>query len=169
MLIILEDLGKTGTVTKSFILSREQFYLDLLFKIYFSLTLNNSPTAGSNLGFKHKPDFGLKRSGSLNPMSGRLFSPEFLFMQKRDKKGINNPMFGTKKSTKTLAKLIKLVSYGVYQVGLNKTTDDILYLGAYPTVECSRVFKLGKDTLSKYLKTGLPYKNKIYSRKKLHK
>ena len=31
MLIILEDLGKTGTVTKEFMISREQYYLDIIF------------------------------------------------------------------------------------------------------------------------------------------
>ena len=46
------------------------------------------------------------------------------------------------------------------------------FIGAYPTVECyapQKTFKMGKDTLSKYLKSGLPYKGKIYSRTKLHK
>lgn len=166
MLIILEDLGLTGSITKNFLLTREQAYLDLLFKTYPLLTLNNSPTAGSTLGFKHKADFGLKRSGTLNPMSNKSLSPsclrqlgEFLFMQKRDKKGINNPLYGTKKSAVTLAKLTKLVF--VYN------SNDLSYIGAYPTVECSKLFKIGKDTLSKYLKTGLPYKGKIYSRKKI--
>lgn len=73
ILAILEDLGKTGSVSKEFMLSREQLYLDLLFsklsssstvrakggfhtiKGESSLVLNNSPTAGSTLGFKHKP------------------------------------------------------------------------------------------------------------------
>jgi hypothetical protein len=66
-------------------LSREQLYLDLLFSKQYisnsvksmvdsSLILNNSPTAGSTLGFKHKLDFGLNRSGLLNPMTGRKFS-----------------------------------------------------------------------------------------------
>jgi hypothetical protein len=53
------------------VLLLEQIYLDLLFKIYPLLTLNNyslKATAGSTLGFKHSTDFGLKRSGNLNPM-----------------------------------------------------------------------------------------------------
>ena len=99
MLIILEDLGKTDSVTKDYMLSREQFYLDILFKTYTRLTLNKSPTAGSTLGFKHTAEFVFKRSGTLNPMSGKQLSPEFLFMQKRDKKGVNNPQFGQKKIT----------------------------------------------------------------------
>lgn len=114
MLVILEDLGKTGTVTKEFMLSREQYYLDILFKYYHLLTLNQSPTAGNNLGFKHSLDFRMQRSGALNPMSpkksgAKNFSSEFLFMQTRDKKGVNNPLYGSKKSALTLSKIIKLV------------------------------------------------------------
>ena len=33
MLVILEDLGKTGSVSKEYMLSREQYYLDKLFKV----------------------------------------------------------------------------------------------------------------------------------------
>ena len=43
------------------------------------------------------------------------------------------------------------------------------YIGAYPTVECVKTLKIGKDTLSKYLKLGIPYKGNFYSRIKLHK
>ncbi len=43
------------------------------------------------------------------------------------------------------------------------------YIGSYPTVECVKIFKIGRDTLSKYLKLGIPYKGKFYSRIKLHK
>lgn len=42
ILVILEDLGKTGSVDKNIMLSREQFYLDLLFKKYPLLILNSS-------------------------------------------------------------------------------------------------------------------------------
>lgn len=160
MLVILEDLGETGFIDKYYMLLREQFYLDLLFKYYPLLSLNNSPTAGSTLGFKHSSDFIKKRSGNLNPMWNKELSPEFLLMQKRDKKGINNPMFGTTKSAITLAKLTKLVY--VYNA------EDLSFIGEYSTVECSKTFKLGKDTLMKYLKLELPYKGKIYSRTKLH-
>jgi hypothetical protein len=52
-------------------LAQEQIYLDILFSRFSSLNLNGSPTAGSTLGFKHKPEFGIKRSGLLNPMAGR--------------------------------------------------------------------------------------------------
>jgi len=158
---ILEDLGPTGTVTKDHMLSKEQFYLDLLFEKYPLLTLNSSPTAGSTLGLKHTDEFRLKRSGASNPMSGRYFSPEFVAMQKRDKSGANNPQFGLKKSAITIAKLTKLVY--VYNA------EDMSLIGTYSTVECAKTLKIGKDTLSKYLKSGLPFKGKIFYRSILHK
>ena len=72
--MILDDLGTTGSVSKEFMLSREQIYLDLLLSNGYS-SLNNYNTAGSTLGFKHKPELGLNRSGLLNPMTARKFSP----------------------------------------------------------------------------------------------
>jgi len=161
MLLILEDLGKTGTVTKDYMLSREQYYLDFIFKNYSILIMNNCSIAGTTLGFKHKPEFINSRLGSLNPMSGKQYSPEFLYMQTRNKIGIKNPNYGGKKSTTTLCKLIKLVY--VYN------SENLNYIGYLPTVVCSKTFKIGKDTLSKYIKSGLPFKGKIYSRTKLHK
>lgn len=161
MLIILEDLGKTGSVTKDFMLSREQYYLDIIFKNFPNSIFNNSPTAGSTLGFKHKAEFGLSRSGSLNPMQGKIFSSEFLHMQQKDKTGKINPNFGNKKSTINLRKIIKPVYVYNY--------EDMTYIGSYSTVECAKTFKIGKDTLSKFLKLGIPYKGKIYSGIKLHK
>lgn len=158
-LTILEDLGATGSVTKNFMLTREQYYLDILFSKYSSGHLNKSPTAGSTLGFKHKKEFKLNRSRKLNPMYGKIFSTEFFNMQTKNKAGITNPQYGIKKSAKTLAKLTKLVY--VY----DSNTKNLI--GQYSTVQCSKEFKMGKDTLTKYLKNGLPFKNKIFSRIKL--
>ena len=81
-------------------LKREQYYLDILFsgaplasrlneglrlakgdESY--LILNNSPTAGSTLGYKQSAEFKLNRSGKFNPMYGKNFSAEFLEMQGR--------------------------------------------------------------------------------------
>jgi hypothetical protein len=47
MLLILEDLGKTGTVTKDYMLSREQYYLGGFFKNYSTLIVNNCSIAGT--------------------------------------------------------------------------------------------------------------------------
>lgn len=164
MLVILENLGKTGEVTKKYMLSREQYYLDIIFQIYPSLVLNYCPTAGTTLGYKHKPDFIKNRLGSLNPMGnlkdGKEFSPEFLYMQKRNKVGENNPNYGKKKSPETLARITKLIYVYNY--------EDLSYIGSYPTVVCAKTFNIGKDTLNKYIKLGLPFKGKLYSKTKLN-
>ena len=158
-LAILEDLGPLPQISKKFALEREQYYLDILFTKYLDRKLNLSPTAGSTLGFRHSSIFKLNRKGSLNPMFGKTFSLEFIEMQKRDKKGINNPMFGIVKSPATIAKLQKLVY--VYEA------DTLKNIGVFSTVECIKHFKKGKDTLTKYLNSKLPFKGKIFSRVQL--
>jgi group I intron endonuclease len=160
---ILEDLGSTGSVSKLYMLQREQYYLDIIFKKDFfdrQTILNLSPSAGTTLGFKHSEKFKLNRTGKLNPMYGREFSSEFLNYQIKDKSGVNNPMYGRKKSAESIAKLQKLVY--VYEYETKK------FIGVYTTLLCSKEFKMGKSTLSKYLKNGLPFKNKLFSRIKLH-
>ena len=140
-------------------LEREQFYLNILFKEYSDKKLNLSPTAGSTLGFKHSNFFKSDRKGRLNPMYGKIYSPEFISMQTRNKKGINNPMFGIKKSPTTITKLQKLVY--VYEA------DTLKNIGIFSTLECIKHFKMGKDTLTKYLNNKLPFKGKIFSRVQL--
>lgn len=159
-LAILEDLGSLQQISKKFILEREQYYLDILFSKDVEKNLNISPTAGSTLGFKHSSMFKLNRKGKLNPMFGKTFSPEYLSMQTRDRKGVNNPMFEVKKSPGTICKLQKLVY--VYEA------DTLKFIGLFPTVECIKHFKMGKDTLTKYLNSKLPFKGKIFSRVQLY-
>jgi group I intron endonuclease len=131
----------------------------MLFENYSNLILNLSKVAGSTKGYKHKLEFGLNRKGHLNPMYGLNKSKEFLEMQNKNKKGKNNPLFGKIKSPSTLAKITKIVY--VYNC------LDMSLIGEFSTVNCSRKFKMGKDTLTKYIKNGLPYKSKIFSRKRL--
>lgn len=163
MLVILEDLGETGSVTREYMLEREQYYLDILFNKFPTLKLNTSPTAGTTQGFKNSEDFKLNRTGELNPMhpvQGRTFSPEFLAMQKADRTGAKNSQFGVKKSAATLAKITKLVYVYKY--------DTMEFLGEYPTVICKKEFNVGYDTLKKYIANSQPFKNKLFSLKKLH-
>ena len=160
-LAILEDLGPLKNLSKEFILEKEQFYLNIIFSKYSNRKLNLSPTAGTTLGFKHTLNFKLNRSGKLNPMFGKILSSEFLSMQarhflsEREKKGRKNPMFGIVKSPTTIAKLQKLVY--VYEAETRK------FIGVFPTVKCSKQFKMGKDTLTKYINTNIPFKGKIFS------
>ena len=93
-------------------------------------------------------------------MSSREKSPEFLEMQKRDRTGYNNPMFAKRKTLETIKKLVKIVSVYDYN------TKELL--GEFSTVNCSKEFNMGKDTLSKYIKNGLPFKGKIFRRNKKH-
>nr|YP_009690284.1 hypothetical protein Fomme_000066 [Fomitiporia mediterranea]QEG57064.1 hypothetical protein Fomme_000066 [Fomitiporia mediterranea] len=158
-LAILEDLGTSGSVTKEYLLSREQYYIDLLFNKYPDLAINLSKAAGSTKGYKHKAEFSLNRLGKLNPMYGRIKSKEFLEMQIKDKKGTNNPLFGTKKSPLTIANLTKLIYVYNYL--------DLSLIGVFSTVECSKQFQMGKDTLKKYINSGLPYKGKLFTRTKI--
>jgi NUMOD3 motif len=81
-------------------------------------------------------------------------------MQLKDKRGPNNPLFGKIKSPSTLAKITKIVY--VYNL------LDMSLIGEYSSVNCSKNFKMGKDTLTKYIKSGLTYKGKIFSREKLN-
>jgi group I intron endonuclease len=158
-LVILEDLGASGDVTKENILSREQHYINILFNDYPDLVINLSQQAGSTKGYIHKPEFGLNRSGSLNPMYGREKSKEFLDMQTKDRSGSNNPLYGKVKSASTIEKLTKLVY--VYD-------KNMFFIGEFSTISCSKEFNMGKDTLTKYIKNGLPFKGKLFSRNKLH-
>ena len=73
---------------------------------------------------------------------------------------VKNQILVKKKSLFTLAKLIKLVY--VYNF------EDGTFIGIFSTVICSKHFKMGKDTLNKYINNGLPLKGKIFSRNKLH-
>jgi hypothetical protein len=79
-------------------------------------------------------------------------------MQTRNRKGVANPMYNIQKSEETIKKLQKLVYVYSY--------DTKELIGVFPTVYCSKFFGIGKDTLSKYLNTGTPYKKKLFYRKK---
>lgn len=164
---ILEICGKTSTVTKDHVLDREKFYLDWALKTYGLAILNMLNTPGSSMGYKHTEENLLKMSelkkGERNPMYNKIKSDAFIAQQSRDKSGENNPMFGKANPEQTLAKLRKMVF--VYDV-----TQDYKLLGVYPTVMCTRLFKLCNNTLrkrinnkeihnGKYLFSKDPYKS----------
>ncbi len=157
---ILEDLTYqlkflNSQEARKTLLEKEQFYLDILFLTYPSIKLNLANVAGTTLGLKHSEQFRLNRTGKLNPMYGKVFSPEFLAMQIKDKNGPLNPQYGKVKSMETRAKLQRLIY--VY----DEITMELL--GIFPTVACSKHFKMGKDTLTKYLANSKPFKGKIFS------
>lgn len=148
-LIILEDLGSTFILDKIYLLKREQYYLNLLFQNLEKYRLNVAVTAGSTAGIKIPVGFSEKRSGILSAMFNREKSPEFKYQIYRDKTGINNPQFGIIKSEATLNKIRKIVY--VYD---NKHT----FLAKYGRVACKFHFKIGYDTLRKYIDSGKTFK-----------
>lgn len=85
-------------------------------------------------------------------MFGKLKSKEFLNMQKRNKFGFNNPQFGKTKSLETIIKLTKFVFVYNYK--------DMSFIGQYLTVNWGKNLKMVKDTLTKYINNGLPFKGK---------
>ncbi len=97
-------------------------------------------------------------------MFGKIKSPEFLSfreeMQNRDRSGSNNPLFGIQKSFDTIEKLTKYIFV--------HNSSDLSLIGVFGTVACSKEFKMGKDTLTKHLKSGLPYKGNMFSYTKLN-
>lgn len=157
-LAILADLGSSKNVILSDLLKKEQYFLDYYFSEYPNNIINLAVIAGSTLGIKHSAEFSAKRSGIFSPIFGKIKSPEFIKMQLRDKRGKNNPQYGVIKLPETINKLSKFIS--VY------SADDNSYIGTFKTVECSKYFKIGKDTLMKYVNTGKPFKGKLFWHKK---
>ena len=90
-------------------------------------------------------------------------------MQNEIKKVLIILNLNKKKSPTTLAKLIKLVYVYSSVLILYLESKQGVYVFDRSTVECFKNFNIGKDTLSNYLRSGLPYKGKIYTRTKLHK
>lgn len=81
-------------------------------------------------------------------------------MQNRNRSGSNNPQFGITKSFDTIEKLTKYIYV--------HNSSDLSLIGVYGTVACSKQFKMGKDTLTKYLISGLPYNGNMFSYTKLN-
>ncbi len=122
-LVILEVLGQKGLQSKSNILIKEQYYIDL----YMPL-LNLNPQAGSSLGFKHsdeskkliaefrkgkplseKTKLKLSNlfSGELNPFWSKTHSLASLDKMRKSKLGELNPMYKKPKSKEFLEHMYK--------------------------------------------------------------
>ena len=97
----------------------------------------------------------MSNSKTGNPMFGKTKSKEFITQMYKDKRGENNPMFGKPKSEETLTKLRKMIF--VYDV-----TQNYKLLGVYPTVMCTRLFKLSNNTLTKKINNKEIHKDKYF-------
>lgn len=85
VLAILEDLGQTGSVTKEYILERENNYLNILLNNYSEYKYNLASSAGNTLKYKHSIEFRQNIIGKINNIHNKTFSPEFLTIQKKVK------------------------------------------------------------------------------------
>jgi group I intron endonuclease len=98
----------------------------------------------------------LSKIGELNPMFGKEKSPEFIEQMYRDKSGSNNPMWRKTHSEETLNKMRKNVYvYDAISKELIKKYDS--------SVMVKKDFKMGYDTLKKYINSDKPFKGKIFS------
>jgi len=114
---------------------------------------------GSILGYRYTKESLIKMSeikkGEKNPMFNKPKSDTFLQYQTKDKSGENNPMYGKNHTQETLAKLKKMIF--VYDVANNYKL-----LGVYPTVLCTRLFKISHNTLTKRINNQEIYKDKYF-------
>jgi group I intron endonuclease len=123
VLVILEILGKSEFQSKSSIINREQYYIDL-----YKPVLNINPVAGSSLGFKHSEkskkliaEFRKNKplpestklklsklfSGELNPFWSKKHSVDSIEKMRAAKLGILNPMYNKIKSREFIEQMYK--------------------------------------------------------------
>lgn len=121
--VILETLGPTNSVSKSDILNKEQYYIDL-----YKPIINLNPTAGSSLGFRHSEEskqliaeFRTGKSlsektrlrlselfsGELNPFWGKTHNSDTLTKMRLSKLGELNPMNGKDKSPEFIEQMYR--------------------------------------------------------------
>jgi group I intron endonuclease len=121
--VLILELVKQNDHIKVDLLSKEQYYIDLLKPV-----LNINPTAGSSLGFKHSDEtkallaklrtgkslsdetkqlLSELFSGELNPFWGKTHNLDTLTRMKLAKIGELNPMYGRKKSPEFIEQMYK--------------------------------------------------------------
>jgi group I intron endonuclease len=95
--------------SRKLILSREQYYLDLIFSEDKPNTFNILKVAGSPLGNKLSEDTKAKIREALlgknSPNYGKSFSKNTKALMSKAKSGENNPMYGKTPSAETIKKL----------------------------------------------------------------
>lgn len=122
-IIILDILGPFDSVSKSDILNKEQYYIDL-----YKPILNLNPKAGSSLGFRHneeskrlmaefktgkslseatKQPLSELFSGELNRFWGKSHNSKTLAKMRSSKLGDLNPMFNKRKSPEFIEQIYK--------------------------------------------------------------
>jgi group I intron endonuclease len=158
ILVILEycgvgcEAGLRPTPPTKDVISREQYYLDLLNPDYNILKI-----ARSYLGYKHSEETRAKMSGKNNPFFGKTRSEETRTKMSVAKKGKNHPMFG-KKNTGSQPHTIKIK---VTDIELN---TNIIYASMH---EAARTLNISQAIISGYFrnKQKKPYKGRYIFKK----
>jgi len=99
---ILEVLGETKSVSKSYILAREQFYLDWALKTYGLQVLNLLTETNSSLGLKHTLE---TKSKIAEARLGKFHSTDTKNKLSQMFSGRDNPFFGKKHTYEFITKL----------------------------------------------------------------
>jgi group I intron endonuclease len=108
---------------RELVLSREQYFLDLLFSVELGLkTYNILQIAGSSLGYRHTDESLVKmsgenhsrpmlgRTGENNPNFGKTLSEKTRALISEALSGVNHPMFGNSHTPETKALLSEAFS-----------------------------------------------------------
>lgn len=172
-LTILEYVNITNLNTeeaRNLILEREQFYLDLIFKVDKPNSYNILKIAGSPLGYKHTEEDLAKFSGENHPLFGKSRLPE---TRAKISKAITGKIHTAE--TKALigkihkGKLISAETKALMSLAKNKTIfvytsdpdskDLILYKFFNSCIEAAKYFDSTTRTISRYLDKNKLYKN----------
>lgn len=136
ILEIIDISNKSNALeVRELILSREQYYLDLIFSEDESNTFNIQQVAGSRLGSEHAEEskalmsksrlgktcsastktlMSEAKTGVNNPMFGKSHSVEAKTLMRNAKTADKNPMYGKTPSLETLKKLSEIKAKKVF-------------------------------------------------------
>ena len=160
--------------SRKLILSREQYYLDLMFLDDEPNTYNILTTAGSSLGFLHLEETLTKmkeiKTGKNNPMHSKTHSPETKTKISKALSGENHYNFGKTHLAQTLALMSEakmgnknLMSKKVFVYSFNlEMKETTLYKSFDTYTEATKHFNCSNATISKYLNKNKLYKNQWF-------
>jgi group I intron endonuclease len=154
--IDISNLSKEGA--RELILSREQYFLDLLFSVELGLnTYNILQIAGSSLGYRHTDESLDKMSGDNHYFFGKSHTVETLAKMSEAKSSENNPMFGKTHSADTLTKMSLAKGGGTIYV---YDIQDTLVYTFSSARKAALHFESSHITIGKYVRNGKLFQNK---------
>jgi group I intron endonuclease len=156
------------------VISREQYYLDLLKPNY-----NILKTAGSTLGYKHseealakmrrhcsseeiKAKMSAARKGQNNPFCGKTHSEETKAKMREAKKGQKSLFFGKTPSEETKAKISAANGQAVKV--LDKETNETTSYSS--GIQVAKALGCDEKTIRRYIKSQKYYKGRYLIEKK---